>query len=69
MTLAIGSDSYQSNAVAEVANLQAIGAFSAPELLRLWIDTARASIFPDRRIGRLEAGYEANFLVLGTDSS
>jgi imidazolonepropionase-like amidohydrolase len=69
VTLAIGSDSYQANAVAEVANLQRIGAFTAPELLRLWIDTGRASIFPDRRIGRLDASYEANFLVLGADPS
>jgi imidazolonepropionase-like amidohydrolase len=69
VTLAIGSDSFQTNAVAEVANLQALDVFPTPVLLHLWIDTARATIFPDRRIGRLEPGYEANFLVLGADPS
>ena len=67
--MAIGSDSFQTNAVAEVANLQALDVFPTPVLLHLWIDTARATIFPDRRIGRLEPGYEANFLVLGADPS
>lgn len=69
VTLAIGSDSFQTNAVAEVANLQALDVFPTPVLLHLWIDTARATIFTDRRIGRLEPGYEANFLVLEADPS
>lgn len=69
VVVAIGSDSYQSNAAAEVVSLHALGAFAAPELLQLWIDTAAATIFPGRRIGRLEPGYEANLLVLTTDPS
>jgi imidazolonepropionase-like amidohydrolase len=36
-------------------------------LLRAWsIDTPR-TIFPERRLGALRPGYEANFLVLGAD--
>jgi imidazolonepropionase-like amidohydrolase len=36
-------------------------------LLRAWaIDTPR-TIFPDRRLGGLEPGFEASFLVLGAD--
>ena len=65
--IAIGSDSYMATAQAEAVNLLAIEAFSAPELLRLWIDTPRLSIFPDRAIGRLEPGFEANFAVLTGD--
>ena len=33
-------------------------------LLRLWTTTTPQAVFPDRRIGRLDAGYEASFLVL-----
>jgi len=65
--IAIGSDSYQATAALEARNLLDIGAFTGPELLRLWIDTPRVSIFPDRMIGRLEPGYEANFVVLPAD--
>jgi Amidohydrolase family len=37
------------------------------ELLRAWsIDTPR-TIYPERRLGALRPGYEANFLVLGAD--
>lgn len=67
VVLAIGSDNYQATAAAEVRNLLDIGAFTAPELLRLWIDTPRASIFPDRMIGRFDPGYEADFVVLSAD--
>lgn len=65
--LAIGSDSYTATAQAEAMNLLAIGAFRADELLRLWIDTPRLAIFPDRAVGRLEPGYEANFVLLPGD--
>lgn len=67
VTIAIGSDNYQATAAAEVQNLLDISAFTPPELLRVWIDTPRVSIFPDRMIGRLEEGYEANFAILSAD--
>lgn len=65
--LAIGSDSYTATAQAEAVNLLAIEAFDEAELLRLWIDTPRLSIFPDRAIGRLDPGFEANFILLPGD--
>jgi hypothetical protein len=65
--IAIGSDNYMSTARSEAENLIAIGAFTPAEVLRLWIDTGRSSIFPDRDIGRLQPGFEANFLVLEGD--
>lgn len=47
--------------------MRALGVWSDLELLRMWaVDTPR-SIFPGRRIGRLEDGYEASFLVLRDD--
>ncbi len=64
--IAIGSDDYQATAAPEVQNLLDIGAYTPAEVLRLWIDTGPA-IFPDRRIGRLEPGYEASFVVLPRD--
>jgi imidazolonepropionase-like amidohydrolase len=43
--------------------LAGLQAFDNLELLRLWSDTAR-TIFPDRKIGALDEGYEASFLAL-----
>ena len=62
--IAIGSDTFFATASAEAATLRRIGAFDDATLLRLWIDTARLSIFPGRAIGRLAPGYEASFLAL-----
>lgn len=61
--LAIGSDRYNADASDEALYLHALGVFSPLELLRLWTTTAR-TIFPDRRIGVLEEGAEASFVVL-----
>ena len=38
--------------------------FDTHTLLQLWTKTTPQAIFPDRRIGRLDAGHEASFLVL-----
>lgn len=65
--IALGSDSFMTTARAEARNLIAIGAFDGPTVLKLWIDTAPTTIFPDRRIGCLNVGCEADFLVLGAD--
>lgn len=67
--IAIGSDGISGEqpmvtALDEALYLHRNGMFDARELLRMWTgDTAR-TIFPTRRIGRLDAGYEASFLVL-----
>lgn len=65
--IAVGSDNYMSTARSEADNLVAIGAFTPAEVLRMWIDTGRTAVFPARDIGRLEPGFEANFLLLGGD--
>lgn len=38
--------------------------FSNLELLKIWCETTPQSIFPQRRLGRLQEGYEASFIVL-----
>ena len=63
--LAIGSDVYGTTSLAEAMNLQALGVFDNLTLLKMWCETSARTIFPRRRIGHLEAGYEASFLVLG----
>src|SRR5262249_8760463 len=63
--IALGSDEYdleKEMALGEFLALSRLGAFDPAELLRVWCeDTARA-IFPERKLGRLETGYEASFL-------
>ena len=61
--LAIGTDSH-ATALDELNRLDSFGVFNHLELLRMLVETTPATIFPGRRIGRLEDGYEANFLVL-----
>ncbi len=70
--LAIGSDGIQGErrfvtARDEVRFLARHAMMSPLELLRAWaVDTPR-TIFPDRRLGALDPGCEANFLVLNGD--
>ena len=49
------------------AYLASLGVYSNAELLRLWSDDTARGIFPNRRIGKLEPGYESSFLVLDRD--
>ncbi|MEL6663020.1 MAG: hypothetical protein AAFO57_07075 [Pseudomonadota bacterium] len=62
--IAIGTDTFWKTATAEIDTLRDIGAFSDADLLRLWIETPRLSIFPERAIGELHPGFEASFLAL-----
>jgi imidazolonepropionase-like amidohydrolase len=61
--LAIGSD-HADTSLAEALHLYELGLFDNLTLLKLWCEDTPRSIFPDRRIGRLQEGYEASFLVL-----
>jgi imidazolonepropionase-like amidohydrolase len=63
VTLAVGSD-HADTSLAEAQNLRSLGVFNNLTLLKLWCETTAAAIFPGRKIGRLEEGYEASFLVL-----
>jgi imidazolonepropionase-like amidohydrolase len=65
--LIIGSDWFGSTAFTEVELLRSLDFFSDAELFRMWAVETPRSIFPERRIGALEPGYEASFLVLGTN--
>ena len=62
--LAWGSDRYGQTPVEDVMYLQRLKVFSNLELLKHWSESTPQMIFPNRRIGRLQDGYEASFLVL-----
>jgi imidazolonepropionase-like amidohydrolase len=64
VTLAVGSDEYDQTSSYEIANLRALNVFSNAELLRMWSSDCSTTLFPQRRLGALDAGYEASFLVL-----
>ena len=65
--LALGSDSYRDDSKAEAQYLHGLGVFSDSALVELWSSDTPRAIFPGRRIGRLDAGDEASFLVLDCD--
>jgi len=65
--LAIGSDNVTDSSVAEVDYLQTLGIFDNLALLKMWTEATPRSIFPDRRIGAIQEGYEASFLALEGD--
>jgi imidazolonepropionase-like amidohydrolase len=50
--------------LAEIDFLKDTNAFSNLELLKMWSETTPKLIFPQRKIGALQDGYEANFLIL-----
>src|SRR5262249_961755 len=65
VTLAVGSDSKAgSGMLKEIDFLKDANVFSNLELLKMWSETTPRAIFPQRNIGALREGYEANFLVL-----
>jgi imidazolonepropionase-like amidohydrolase len=64
VTIAIGSDNFGATSRSEALYLSDLGVFSNTELLRMWSSTTPRLIFPQRRIGALQDGYEASFLVL-----
>ena len=63
----IGSDEFRRDVVPELQALRYLGMFSDAELLRMDTESTAEAIFPNRKIGRLQDGYEANFLVLDRD--
>lgn len=63
--LAVGTDTMPgTGALNEMQFLKETDVFSNLELLKMWSETTPRSVFPQRKIGALEEGYEANFLVL-----
>lgn len=65
--IAVGSDRYWSTSAAEASALATTGVFDNATLLRMWSMHTPRTIFPERRVGSLDAGSEASFLVLAGD--
>jgi predicted amidohydrolase YtcJ len=65
--VAIGSDSYRETSAPEARFLASLKVFDHLTLLKMWCETTAEAIFPGRKIGRLNDGYEASFLVLAGD--
>lgn len=63
----VGSDVFGSTARGEVEAFLATGLWDETDLLRIWAQETPRAIFPDRSIGRLEAGFEASWLALECD--
>lgn len=61
--IVVGSD-HAETSLAEVMQLDRFHLFDNLTLLKMWCEDTPASIFPGRRIGRFDEGYEASFVVL-----
>ena len=62
--IAFGSDRYGSTPLDDVFYVANLGVFNNRELLKIWCQNTPQTIFPNRKIGFLRAGYEASFVVL-----
>jgi imidazolonepropionase-like amidohydrolase len=68
VTLVVGSDAAPGvGTLNEIGFLRKTGIFSNLELLKMWWEITPTTIFPQRKIGCFEEGFEASFLVLGND--
>jgi hypothetical protein len=65
--LALGSDDYGDTSVGEAMYLHSLGVFDNLALLKLWAEASPQAIFPRRKLGCLQQGCEASFLVLRGD--
>ena len=64
VNVVIGSDRYRDTSVPEAIGLRATGVYSDTTLLRMWSITTPRAIFPGRKLGTLDGGFEASLLVL-----
>jgi imidazolonepropionase-like amidohydrolase len=62
--LAIGSDTPADSSVREALYVRDLGVVDNRALLKMWTETTPQTIFPERRLGALQAGFEASFLAL-----
>jgi imidazolonepropionase-like amidohydrolase len=62
--LAFGLDNFGSTLSPEIFYFHDNKIFNDQTLLKIAVETTPQTIFPNRKIGRLRDGYEANFLVL-----
>jgi hypothetical protein len=63
----LGSDHFRFSPLSELFVMRDTGVFTNRELLDIATHRTAVDIFPNRKIGGLAAGYEANFLVLAKD--
>ncbi|HMO33542.1 MAG TPA: amidohydrolase family protein [Lacibacter sp.] len=63
----VACDSYNKTARTEMEYLFGLGVYTNLELLKMWSVTTPRVIFPQRKIGYLQEGYEASFLVLNNN--
>jgi hypothetical protein len=67
VTLAVGSDQYDSTSIIEIESLRDLNVIDHKTLLKMWTENCAQTTFPGRKIGRLADDYEASFLVLQED--
>jgi tetratricopeptide (TPR) repeat protein len=60
----LGVDDGNPTVVDEAENVARLGVYSVAEVLRMLVETTPRTIFPARRIGRFDDGFEASFLAL-----
>ncbi len=64
VNLVIGSDDTQRTIRAELNYWYALGAMDNKKVLKILCENTPKAIFPKRKIGKFDNGYEASFLVL-----
>lgn len=64
VNVAIGSDDPQRTIRNELNYWFQLGGFGAPQLLKVLCENTPRAVFPKRKIGKFDDGYEASFLVL-----
>jgi (2Fe-2S) ferredoxin len=62
--LAIGSDDPTDTSVKEAMYIKDLGIFDNLTLLKIWTENTPKTILPKRKVGLIQAGYEANFISL-----
>jgi tetratricopeptide (TPR) repeat protein len=62
--LAVGTDDNNRTVIDEAANLERLRVFDNLTLIKLLVEATPQSIYPKRKIGRLEKLFEASFLAL-----
>ncbi|WP_123645738.1 amidohydrolase family protein [Lysobacter enzymogenes] len=65
--LALGSDRFDATVRAEIDYLSALRLMPPAKLWRAAVEYTPSLLFPQRRIGRIAEGFEANFIVLDAD--
>lgn len=63
VSIAIGADGNETS-IGELKAIESLDVFDNATLLRMLVETTPQAIFPSRRIGRLDEGFEANLVVL-----